>query len=390
MAQSTPATANEVTHFQKKVNREYVRGGRFKAYIGADENSVIQTNKDIKKRSIPLIAKLSGSGVTGTDTLSGNEEALSNYEMPFTPSYDRNAVKVNDEDNEKSEFSLFQEGEPALKNWMMELKRNKIIQAMGAIAVAASGAPLNYGGTVGAYGSTAATAANMDTWNTNNGDRILYGVLKSNRTAGDHTTSLATIDTTDDKMTAGMVTLLKRMAGLANPLIRPIMVRDDEPWYVLFLGSFSFRDLNEDSTIAQANREARARGVNTGNPIFEGGDLLYNGVIIREIPEIDSLFIDGDGLGGPYDGVWGANADSGDGLDNGGSSASRVGIGFLCGAQAVVFGRGKDASMTREKNDDYGFQKGVGIQAKHDFVKFHYNSKQHGMVTSFHSAAADA
>ena len=69
MAQSTVATANEVTHFQKQVNREYVRSGKFKAYIGADVNSVIQTNQDLKKHSIPLIAKLSGSGVTGTSTL---------------------------------------------------------------------------------------------------------------------------------------------------------------------------------------------------------------------------------------------------------------------------------------------------------------------------------
>ena len=389
MAQSTVASANEVTHFQKKVNREYVRGGKFKAYIGGDENSVIQTNQDIKKHSIPLIAKLGGGGVTGTSTLSGNEEALSNYEMTFTPSYDRNAVKVNDEDNEKSEFSLFKEANPALKSWAMELKRNKIIQAMGAISVNSAGDALNYGGTVGAYGSSAATAANMDTWNANNQDRVLYGKLKSNNTSGNHTTSLATIDTTDDKMTSSMVTLLKRMAGLANPLIRPIMVRDDEPWYVLFLGSFAFRDLNQDSTITAANREARARGVNTGNPIFEGGDLLYNGVIIREIPEIDT-FIDGDGLGGPFDGVWGANAASGDGLDNAGGSSSRVGIGFLCGAQAVCFGRGKDARMTRDANDDYGFNKGVGIELKHDFKKFFYNSKQHGMVTTFHSAAADA
>ena len=389
MAQSTVASANEVTNFQKKVNREYVRGGKFKAYIGPDENSVIQTNTDLQKHSIPLIAKLSGGGVTGTSTLSGNEEALANFEMPFTPSHDRNAVKVNDEDNEKSEFSLFKEANPALKNWSMELKRDKIIQALGAIAVADSGAALNYGGDKGAFGSTAATAANMDTYNTNNQDRVLYGSVKSNNTSGDHTTSLATIDTTNDKLDSGMVTLLKRMAGLSSPLIRPIMIRDDEPWYVLFVGSFSFRDLNEDSTIQQANREARQRGINTGNPIFEGGDLLYNSVIIREIPEID-IFIDGDSTGSPWDGVWGANAASGDGLDNGGNGASRVGVGFLCGAQAVVFGRGKSARMTRDKNDDYGFNRGVGIEMKHDFKKFFYNSKQHGMITSYHSASADS
>lgn len=388
MAQSTVSANNEVTVFQKEVRHEYVRKGKFGPYIGADVNSVIQTNQDLRRHSIPLVAKLGGSGVTGTGQLSGNEEALANFEMKFTPSYDRNAVKVNDEDNEKSMFSLFNEARPALMNWGMELKKFKIIQALNGLSVNAAGDPLNYGGSVGAYGSSAATAANMDTWNTNNGDRILYGAAKSNRTAGDHTTSLATIDTTNDKLTAGMVSLLKRMAAQANPLIRPIMVRSDEPWYVFFVGSYSFRDLNADTTIAQANREARARGINTGNPIFEGGDLLYNSVIIREVPEID-IFIDGDGTGSPWDGVWGANA-TGDSLATGGDSSSRVGVGFFCGAQAVTFGRGKNARFTRDKNDDYDFNKGVGIEMKHDFIKNYYNLKQHGMITSFHSAAADS
>jgi len=389
MAQSTVAEANKVTIFQKEVRREYVRDGRFGPYIGNDINSVIQTNQDLRKHSIPLVAKLSGGGVTGSEQLSGNEEALSNFEMAFTPSYDRNATTVDNEENEKSMFSLFKEARPALMNWMMELKRDKIIQSMGAISVNSAGAPLNYGGTKGAFGSTAATATNMDDWNTNNQGRVLYGKLKSNNTSGNHTTSLSSIDTTDDKMTSNMVTLLKRMAGLANPLIRPIMLKADEPWYVLFLGSLAFRDLNEDSTIQQANREARSRGVNTGNPIFVGGDLLYNSVIIREIPEID-IFIDGDGTGSPWDGVWGANAASGDGLDNGGNGGSRVGIGFFCGAQATTFGRGKNTRFTRKKEDDYDFQNGVGVEAKHDFIKNFYNLKQHGMITSFHSAALDA
>lgn len=389
MTQSTVASANKVTIFQKEVRREYVRTGKFGPYIGADVNSVIQTNKDLRKHSIPLVAKLSGAGVTGSGQLSGNEEAIANFEMPFTPSYDRNATVIDNEENEKSMFSLFEEARPVLMNWGMELKRDKIIQAMGAISVNAAGDALNYGGSKGAFGSSAATAGNLDTWNTNNQDRVLYGELKANNTSGNHTTSLGTIDTTNDKMDSNMVTLLKRMAGLANPLIRPIMVKADEPWYVLFLGSLAFRDLNEDSTIQQANREARQRGVNTGNPIFVGGDLLYNSVIIREIPEID-IFIDGDGTGSPWDAVWGANCSAAlDGLDDAGSGSSRVGIGFFCGAQAVTFGRGRNARFTRRKEDDYDFQNGVGIEMKHDFKKNFYNLKQHGMITSFHSAAAD-
>lgn len=377
MANSTVASANVVTRFQKKVNRQYVREGKFGPYIGKTENAIIQVKEDLKKVSIPLVAKLRGNGVSGSASLAGNEEALSNYAYELTPTYHRNGVLVDNEENEKSEFELFEEAEPALMNWAMELKRDQIIQALGAVQ--AGGVYYNYG---------TASAANLDTWNTNNQDRILYGAAKSNNTAGNHTTSLGTIDTTTDKMTAGRVTMLKRMAEAANPLIRPVKIKADDPWFVLFLDSYGFRDLQLDTTIAAANREARPRDV-ADNPIFNGGDLVYDGVIIKKIPDFDK-FIDGDGSGSAFDGVWGANATSGDGLDNGGDTASRIGMGFLCGAQALGFGLGRMPSFKRRKEDDYEHQNGVGISLKHDIKKTFYNNKQHGMITHFYSASLDA
>ena len=62
MAQSTISTANQVTNFNKNVRREYVRGGCFGPYIGNNENSIIQVNKDLKKHSIALVGKLSWPG----------------------------------------------------------------------------------------------------------------------------------------------------------------------------------------------------------------------------------------------------------------------------------------------------------------------------------------
>jgi len=385
MASSSIASGNVVTRFKKKVRREYVRGGRFGPYIGMDENKIIQITNENKKFSIPLIAKLSGPGVRGSTQLSGSEESLSNYAALTQPTYHRNGVLIDNEKREKSEFDLFSEGRPTLMNWMMETKRDQMIQAFGAIE--AGGTYYNYGGTAasGATGSSAGSAANMDTWNTNNTDRILYGAIKGNTTSGDHTTSLATIDTTNDKMTPAMIELMKRMAQDANPLIRPIMVKGDEPWYVLWLGKYAFRDLNTNTTMTQANREARAR--NLDNPLFAGGDLVWNGVIVKEVPDIDK-FIDSTGSG-LWDGVWGANA-TGDSLKTGGDSSSRVGMGFFTGAQAIGFGIGKQASFKRRKEDDYEHLSGVGISAKHDIKKLFYNNKQHGMLTTFHSAAVDS
>ena len=197
MTSSTISTNNVVTKFLRAVNRTYVRGGKFEPYIGKKENSIIQVKQDLKKVSIPLIGKLSGNGVTGSATLAGSEEALSNHAYELTPTYYRQGVLIDNEENEKSEFDLFKEARPALMNWAMELKRDQIIQAMGAVEA---------GGTYYNYGS--ASAANLDTWNTNNQDRILYGAAKANLTAGNHTTSLGTIDTTNDRLDADRVALL--------------------------------------------------------------------------------------------------------------------------------------------------------------------------------------
>jgi len=384
MATSSIAAGNVVTRFKKKVKREYVRGGRFGPFIGTDENKMIQITTENKKFSLPLVAKLAGAGVRGSTQLSGSEQPLSNYAVTLQPTYVRQGVLIDNEENEKAEFDLFKEARPSLMNWMMETKRDQIIQACGAIE--AGGTYYNYGGTEasGATGSSAASAANMDTWNTNNNDRILYGKAKANLTSGDHTTSLGTIDTTNDKLNISMLELMKRMAQDADPLIRPIMVKEDEPWFVFMVGKYGFRDLRDDSTLQQAMREALPR--NKDNPLFAGGDLLWDSIIIKEVPDIDK-FIDSTGSG-LWDGVWGANA-TGDSLANSGDTTSRVGIGFLLGAQALGFGIGKAATFNRRKEDDYSHLNGVAIAAKQDIKKLFYNNKQHGMLTSFHSASVD-
>lgn len=212
MSNTQVNSSNVATKFYKKVNREFVRDGRFAPYKGTEPNAIIQMKQDLQKVSIPLVAKLTGNGVTGSQTLAGSEAALANYAYTLTPTYYRQGTIIDNEENEKSEFDLFQEARPALMNWAMELQRDQIIQAMGGVY--ASGY-LNYG---------AATGANLDTWNANNQDRILYGIAKSNNTSGNHTTSLATIDTTNDKLTPDMLSLLKRMAMQASPLIRPTMI----------------------------------------------------------------------------------------------------------------------------------------------------------------------
>lgn len=373
MTASTVAAANIATHFQKQVNHNYIRKGRYGPFIGKDDNSIIQIKQDLKKVSIPLVGALAaGEGQKGSAVLTGNEKALSNFAFELTPTHYREGVIVDNEENEKSEFQLKNEARPALTSWAMELKRDHITQALGAVE--AGGTYLNYG---------SASAAQLDTWNTNNSDRILYGNAIANLTAGDHTTSLGTIDSTNDKASAATLRLAKQLAEEANPIVRPFKVEGDDEYYIYFCDAINFRNLQQDSEIVQANREARARNLN--NPIFTGGDLIYDGIIIKKVADMKK-FISGDSSSSAFDGVWGANATA-DGLDNAGATASAVSPAFLCGSQAIGFGLGKMPNFSISKEDDYGHKNGVAVTLKHDIKKMFYNNKQHGVVSVFSSGA---
>lgn len=362
MASTTLATASQVQKWDAQFMAEYVRDTGFKPYMSRGSNSVICAKYELasggKTINMPLVTRLTGNGVTGSSQLEGNEEAMGNYNHSISIDWKRNAVLITKDQAHYTEMDLRRAARDQLSNWAMNGLRDDIIAAMQSV-----------GGV--AYGS--ATEAQKDAWVDNNVDRVLFGKAKSNLSttapAGgatyDHSGSLANIDSTNDKLTAAAVSLMKRMAKTADPHIRPMRVNNSQgrEYFVLFAGSLPFRDLKEDSTIQQANREARERNVGS-NPIFQDGDLIYDGVIIREIPEI-----------GVLSGV--------------GASSIDVGPVFLCGAQAIGVAWGQEPKSTTDTRD-YGFYKGVGIEEARGVEKMVFNSVDHGIVSGFFSAVADA
>jgi hypothetical protein len=198
-----------------------------------------------------------------------------------------------------------------------------------------------------------------------NADRVLFGKLKSNYSVT-HATALATIDNTDDKLTSGAVSLMKRIAQNASPAIKPIRLSEDEEWYVLFANSLAFRDFSLDTAVQSANRDARERGMN--NPLFTGGALMWDGVIVREIPEIEYQ-----------------------------ASTIQVGPNYLCGAQALGVAWAQRTKTTTQVSD-YGFRNGCGLQEMRGIEKLIFGTgagdtddlKDHGIVTGWHAAVADA
>lgn len=384
MATTTVQTNNKLVKYTQEISREFVRENLFSPYMGEALNSIIRLKHDLKsggeQMNIPLVTKLRGSG-KGSGTLVGNEEKIDNYGMRLWIDWARHAVTTKKSDKQKDSADIFGEAKPLLSDWGKERQRDDIISAFLSLPSESAQAGLGSddGETVNGVRYELATAAERNTWNAANSDRVLYGAAVGNYNAT-HATALGNIDTTNDRLTKSAVGLMKRIAMNANPAIRPYKTKDGYEYYVAFAGTNTFRDLQ--SSLETINKDARARegGGMDKNPLFQDGDLLYDGVIIRQVPEISSFVTN----------VWTS-------LTTAGNSTSRVEPVFLCGQQAVAMGWGQMPRPTFRKEDDYGFIEGVGTEMAYGvgkmFKKHPFdgtNLKQWGIVTGFFSAPLDA
>jgi hypothetical protein len=317
---------------------------------------------------------LQGAGVS-TGTLVGNEEQIDNYGMRVRLDWARHAVVTNKAESQKDSADIFGEAKPLLSDWGKELQRDELISAFMALP---SETLPSTGTRVNGIQYDLATAGQRNTWNAANSDRIVYGNSTANYNAT-HATALANCDTTNDKATASNLALLKRVAMGASPKIRPFKTDSGYEYFVAFAGINTFRDIK--ASLETINKDARPReqmGVDK-NPLFQDGDQIYDGIIIRQVPEISSFVTN----------VWTT-------LKTAGNGSARVEPVFLCGQQAAAFAWGQMAKPTFRKEDDYGFVTGTGIEMAYGVSKIfkkHPNSGsnlvQWGVATGFYASATD-
>lgn len=382
MAVTTIQTNNKLVKYTTELNREYVRENMFSPYMGEGLNAIIRMRHDLKaggeQMNIPMVTKLTGAG-RGVGTLVGNEEKIDNYGMRVWIDWARHAIATTKADEQKDSADIFGEAKPLLSDWGKELQRDELIEALMALPSESSPAGLgsDIGDRVGGIRYAAATAAQRNTWNADNSDRVLYGALTSNYNAT-HATALANIDATDDRFTATSLSLLRRIARQATPKIRPYKLTDGREYFVAFAGINTFRDIKV--SLATINKDARPREeAGLKNPIFQDGDQIYDGVIIREVPEISDYVTN----------VWTS-------LKTAGASSGRVEPVFLCGQQAATVAWGQMAKPTFRKEDDYGFIKGTGTEMAYGISKMFKKHpmdgsglKQWGVATGFFSGPVD-
>jgi N4-gp56 family major capsid protein len=330
MASTT--AAERVTQWEDSFFSEYVRANRFKRYMGTDENAIIQIKENLTKKQgdaivINLVGALDATTPNdGSTALVGNEKALPNDGHKITVGVVRDAVTVNNLEEQASPIDIRNAAKVALKDLAMRYLRNSLITALHTI-----------NGVV--YGS--ATEAQKDAWLVDNDDRVLFGAAKANNAGNDHSACLANIDNTVDKLTGYVISLVKRMAQTAVTAngdgIRPYTYGEDSETFVMFVPSLAFRDLRE--WMVANGKWDTALERSKENPLYSGPNSIeWDGVIVREMPEMPVL----------------ANVGAGGTVD--------VAPCFLCGAQALGVAWAQRTKTTTKKEDDYGFSQGVGFQ----------------------------
>ena len=366
MAITYTASAARVQAWDDSFYTEYVRESRWRPYMGTSENSIIQvkergsgTWKRGDRFTFNFVGQLTNSGVTGSNMMEGNEEALDQHAFLLSVDKIRNAVIIPEVEEIKNAIDMRDAARETLKTWISKDLRDKLTLAAG---------------NINGVAFASATEAQRDAWLDYNNDRVLFGAATSNTDSSggsgglgyDFSDSLVTIDNTADKLTPDALGLMKRLAQSASPIIQPVRTNGDEEWYVALVNKYAMRDLKANSTFMQANREARERSKE--NPIFKGADYVWDGMIIREFPEIPLTT----------------------------NGTIQVGPVYLMGAQAMGMAWAR-RSRTVTKQFDYDDKWGVEMSEIRgmDKLRFGYNTvddtntKDAGMVTGWFAAVAD-
>jgi N4-gp56 family major capsid protein len=186
------------------------------------------------KITISILKKLTGAGVSGHNTLEGNEEDISNLSFDLAIDYLRHAIKFDKKDAQGTPYNILSNGKNQLAVWLAEK-----IETMAF--------------------------ANASTGN----DTTIYP-----------NTAYTSVDdlTSSDVMSTAIISRAKAKMKSAKDCY-PIRVNGKD-YYVMFIDSFQAYNLKQDSAFINAQREAQTRG--DSNPIFTGALGIWDGVIIEE------------------------------------------------------------------------------------------------------------
>ena len=332
--------------WSKKIAREALKQTHISKFMGTSSNSLCQVFDETSKGSgdrirVPLRMQLSGRGVSETESLEGNEEALTTYQDDVVINDLAHAVRVKTTiDQQRIPFSAREEASMGLSDWFADRMDHA---AANQLTGYTDESDVLY------TGNNATSAPSSATGNR----RIIYGGL-------DNADTEASMSASTQKFLLPMLDMAVKIAKTSAPLIRPIRVGSQE-YYVAFLHPdqvLSLRTNTNTGAWLDIQKAALQGGEIEDNPIFTGALGVYNGCVMHEWTRLPG------GAEKPLSTATGGTAGS-------------VRRGVFCGAQALSMAWGKGySSQPKVVEDQFDYERnfGTSVQTIHGCKKTVYNS----------------
>ena len=359
-------------------SRDFWRVARNMSFInqfaGSGQNALVQRITELTKSekgtkaNITLLADMTGDGITGDNTLEGNEEALRAFDITIELDQLRFANRIAGRMADQKTVVNFREQSRDALAYAIADRMDQLAfltlsgvaythKTNGGLRATSSSAGHELVDLVFASDVSAPTSARHLRVDVSGGTSTLA--------AGDTTATVA-----DDKIAYRDIVNLKAYAK--DHYIRGIRGAGNEEMFHMFVTPQQMADLKLDSDFLANVRNAGVRG--PGNSLFAGSSsLMVDGVMIHEFRHVFST------EGAPT----GTSANAGAAGYKWGANADVVGARALfCGAQALAMA---DIGLPEIVEDtfDYENQAGISIGKIFGLRKPKYNSDVSGSVQDF-------
>ncbi len=355
-------------------SRDFWRVARNASFInqfaGTGQNAAVQRITELTKSekgtkaNLTLLADMTGDGITGDNTLEGNEEALRAYDITIELDQLRFANRIAGRVADQKTIVNFRETSRDMLAYAMADRMDQLaFLTLSGIAYTSktNGGLRTTSGTAGHELVDLEFASDVSAPTTNRHRRI----SGSNLLAGDTTAITAT-----DKLAYSHIVNLKAYAK--DNFIRGMRAAGNQEVFHLFVTPQQMASLKLDSDFLANVRNAGVRGPN--NELFAGSSsLMVDGVMVHEFRHVFST----EGA------TSGASSNAGAAGYKWGADANIDGARALfVGAQALAMA---DIGLPDIVEDtfDYGNQLGISVGKIFGLRKPKYNSDVNGGVEDF-------
>lgn len=370
-------TSNQLTAWSRDFWRVARNFSFINQFAGTGQNAMVQRITELTKSEkgtkavITLLADMTGDGITGDNTLEGNEEALRAYDLTIELDQLRFANRVAGRLADQKSVVNFRETSRDALAYAIADRMDQLafltlsgvaytLKTSGALRTTSSSAGHELADLEFASDVSAPTTNRHRRWDATNG-----------LSAGD-VTALVAADTMQYKC------IVELKAYAKDNYIRGLRGAGGEEVFHMFVTPQQMAKLKLDSDFLANVRSAGIRGPK--NELFAGSSsVLVDGVVIHEYRHVFNTANATTGTSsnaGAAGYKWGADADV---------NGARA---LFCGAQALAMA---DIGLPEivEDNFDYGNQQGISIGKIFGLRKPKYNSDYNSSVEDFGVIAFD-